>query len=210
MRRARIVGAAVAVIAFCGVCLLRRALSPHSSTTVPPPTRVSSGSSTAVPTTDGSSPASTATSVVTGGRHHPRGCRRRRIVSAGLHHWGAGRGEGARAVLWSTVRASAEVGGTAGGHPALGQHHRLGGRRPAAAGQAAAPAVAGCRAYLVVFSDIGTSPNHFNAWEPELSMAADGSLVAHWADESDNRHTTRRSFRPGVSTGCFGLPPRTP
>ena len=38
-------------------------------------------------------------------------------------------------------------------------------------------------------SDIGTSPNQYNAWEPELSMAADGSLVAHWADESDKpRH----------------------
>jgi hypothetical protein len=37
-------------------------------------------------------------------------------------------------------------------------------------------------------SDIGVSPNHFNAWEPELSMAADGSLVAHWADESDKPH----------------------
>jgi len=34
-------------------------------------------------------------------------------------------------------------------------------------------------------SDIGVSPNSFNAWEPELSMAADGALVAHWADESD-------------------------
>jgi hypothetical protein len=34
-------------------------------------------------------------------------------------------------------------------------------------------------------SDIATSPNQFNAWEPELSMAADGQLVAHWADESD-------------------------
>ena len=34
-------------------------------------------------------------------------------------------------------------------------------------------------------STVGTSPNQFNAWEPELSMAADGSLVAHWADESD-------------------------
>lgn len=31
--------------------------------------------------------------------------------------------------------------------------------------------------------------NDFNAWEPELSMAADGALVVHWADESDkSRH----------------------
>ncbi len=33
--------------------------------------------------------------------------------------------------------------------------------------------------------DIATSPNGYNAWEPELSMAADGQLVAHWANESD-------------------------
>ena len=36
---------------------------------------------------------------------------------------------------------------------------------------------------------MGQSPNWYNAWEPELSMAADGQLVAHWADESDKpRH----------------------
>ena len=34
-------------------------------------------------------------------------------------------------------------------------------------------------------ADMATSPNGFNAWEPELSMAADGQLVVHWADESD-------------------------
>lgn len=34
-------------------------------------------------------------------------------------------------------------------------------------------------------SDIATSPNQYNAWEPELSVARDGHLVAHWADESD-------------------------
>jgi hypothetical protein len=33
-------------------------------------------------------------------------------------------------------------------------------------------------------ADMGVSPNHYNAWEPELSMAADGQLVVHWADES--------------------------
>lgn len=38
-------------------------------------------------------------------------------------------------------------------------------------------------------SDVAVSPNHFNAWEPELSMALDGHLVVHWADESDKpRH----------------------
>jgi hypothetical protein len=34
-------------------------------------------------------------------------------------------------------------------------------------------------------ADMAVSPNHYNAWEPELSMAADGQLVVHWADESD-------------------------
>jgi hypothetical protein len=34
-------------------------------------------------------------------------------------------------------------------------------------------------------SDIATSPDQYNAWEPELSVSTDGHLVAHWADESD-------------------------
>jgi hypothetical protein len=34
-------------------------------------------------------------------------------------------------------------------------------------------------------ADIATSPNRYNAWEPELSLAKSGQLVAHWADESD-------------------------
>ncbi|MGQ0838000.1 exo-alpha-sialidase [Actinokineospora sp.] len=37
-------------------------------------------------------------------------------------------------------------------------------------------------AYL---SDIAVSPNEYTAWEPELSVAADGSLVAFYSDESD-------------------------
>ncbi|MCT2588024.1 sialidase family protein [Actinophytocola gossypii] len=34
-------------------------------------------------------------------------------------------------------------------------------------------------------SDIATSPNQYNAWEPELFVAGDGQLVALYADESD-------------------------
>jgi hypothetical protein len=34
-------------------------------------------------------------------------------------------------------------------------------------------------------SDIATSPNQYNGWEPDLSVAADGHLVAVWSDESD-------------------------
>jgi hypothetical protein len=42
------------------------------------------------------------------------------------------------------------------------------------------------RGYTWTFlADVAISPNHFNAWEPELSMSADGHLVMHWADESD-------------------------
>jgi hypothetical protein len=37
-------------------------------------------------------------------------------------------------------------------------------------------------------ADVAVSPNQYNAWEPELSMAADGRLVLHWADESDKPH----------------------
>ena len=37
-------------------------------------------------------------------------------------------------------------------------------------------------------SDIATSPNRYNAWEPELSVSRDGYLVVHWADESDKPH----------------------
>lgn len=34
-------------------------------------------------------------------------------------------------------------------------------------------------------SDIATSPNQYNLWEPDFSVAADGRLVAHFSDESD-------------------------
>jgi hypothetical protein len=34
-------------------------------------------------------------------------------------------------------------------------------------------------------SDIATSPNQYNNWEPEFSVATDGRLVAHYSDESD-------------------------
>jgi hypothetical protein len=33
-------------------------------------------------------------------------------------------------------------------------------------------------------ADVAVSPNQYNAWEPSLSMAADGQLVSHWSDES--------------------------
>jgi hypothetical protein len=36
-----------------------------------------------------------------------------------------------------------------------------------------------------LLSDIAASPNEYNAWEPSLSVAADGRLVAFFSDESD-------------------------
>lgn len=38
-------------------------------------------------------------------------------------------------------------------------------------------------------SDIAVAPNHYNTWEPSLSMAGDGELVAFYSDETDKpRH----------------------
>jgi hypothetical protein len=37
-------------------------------------------------------------------------------------------------------------------------------------------------------SDIAVSPNQYNNWEPSLSVAADGSLVAFYSDETDKAH----------------------
>lgn len=34
-------------------------------------------------------------------------------------------------------------------------------------------------------SDIYTSPNQYNGWEPDFSVSSDGQLVAHFSDESD-------------------------
>ncbi|RSM59935.1 exo-alpha-sialidase [Kibdelosporangium aridum] len=37
-------------------------------------------------------------------------------------------------------------------------------------------------------SDIAVSPNQYNTWEPSLSVAADGTLVAFYSDETDKTH----------------------
>lgn len=37
-------------------------------------------------------------------------------------------------------------------------------------------------------SDIAVAPNHENTWEPSLSVAADGRLVAFYSDETDKAH----------------------
>lgn len=37
-------------------------------------------------------------------------------------------------------------------------------------------------------SDIAVAPNHYNTWEPSLSVAADGDLVAFYSDETDKQH----------------------
>jgi hypothetical protein len=44
-------------------------------------------------------------------------------------------------------------------------------------------------------SDIATSPNQYNAWEPDFSVAADGRLVAHFSDESDKPNHDQKLVR---------------
>src|SRR5690242_12557652 len=50
-------------------------------------------------------------------------------------------------------------------------------------------------------SDIATSPNQYNAWEPELSVAADGRLVAHFSDESDKPNHDQKLVRVRSADG---------
>lgn len=50
-------------------------------------------------------------------------------------------------------------------------------------------------------SDIATSPNQYNAWEPDLSVAADGQLVAHFSDESDKAHHDQKLVRVRSADG---------
>ncbi|WP_208297427.1 sialidase family protein [Actinophytocola oryzae] len=50
-------------------------------------------------------------------------------------------------------------------------------------------------------SDIATSPNQYNAWEPDLSVAADGQLVAHYSDESDKQYHDQKLVRVRSADG---------
>jgi hypothetical protein len=50
-------------------------------------------------------------------------------------------------------------------------------------------------------SDIATSPNQYNAWEPDFSVAADGQLVAHFSDESDKPNHDQKLVRVRSSDG---------
>jgi len=50
-------------------------------------------------------------------------------------------------------------------------------------------------------SDIATSPNQYNAWEPEFSVAADGQLVAHFSDESDKPDHDQKLVRVRSADG---------
>jgi hypothetical protein len=59
----------------------------------------------------------------------------------------------------------------------------------------------------VFLADIAVSPNGYNAWEPELSMAADGSLVAHWADESDKPHHDQKIVQARSADGVHWSEP---
>jgi hypothetical protein len=50
-------------------------------------------------------------------------------------------------------------------------------------------------------SDIATSPNQYNAWEPDFSVAADGQLVAHFSDESDKPNHDQKLVRVRSADG---------
>ncbi|MBB4908356.1 sialidase family protein [Actinophytocola algeriensis] len=50
-------------------------------------------------------------------------------------------------------------------------------------------------------SDIYTSPNQYNGWEPDLSVAADGQLVAHFSDESDKPDHDQKLVRMRSADG---------
>lgn len=50
-------------------------------------------------------------------------------------------------------------------------------------------------------SDIATSPNQYNAWEPDLSVSADGQLVAHFSDESDKPNHDQKLVRVRSADG---------
>lgn len=57
-------------------------------------------------------------------------------------------------------------------------------------------------------ADMATSPNQFNAWEPELSMSADGQLVVHWADESGKPHHDQKLVRARSADGVTWSAPQ--
>jgi hypothetical protein len=50
-------------------------------------------------------------------------------------------------------------------------------------------------------SDIATSPNQYNGWEPDLSVAADGQLVANFSDESDKANHDQKLVRVRSADG---------
>ena len=57
-------------------------------------------------------------------------------------------------------------------------------------------------------SDIAVSPNQYNAWEPELSVSADGRLVAFWSDESDKGAHDQKLVQASSVDGVTWTPPR--
>jgi hypothetical protein len=57
-------------------------------------------------------------------------------------------------------------------------------------------------------SDMRVSPDSFNGWEPELSMAADGQLVVHWADESDKPHHDQKIVQARSRDGVHWSAPQ--
>lgn len=50
-------------------------------------------------------------------------------------------------------------------------------------------------------SDIYTSPNQYNGWEPDFSVSTDGQLVAHFSDESDKPNHDQKLVRMRSTDG---------
>jgi len=50
-------------------------------------------------------------------------------------------------------------------------------------------------------SDIAVTPHHENAWEPELSITADGRLAAYYSDESDKKKYDQKLVKTVSSDG---------
>lgn len=59
-------------------------------------------------------------------------------------------------------------------------------------------------------SDIAVSPNQQPGWEPELSVSADGALVAFYSDESDTAHHDQKLVQVRSADGkTWGAPEDT-
>jgi hypothetical protein len=58
-------------------------------------------------------------------------------------------------------------------------------------------------------SDMAVAPpgNHYNAWEPELSVTGDGRLAAYYSDETDKARHDQKLVKVASSDGVHWTPP---